>query len=82
MGGHASIEIKSHKSDDIESQKGITLPKTIDGGAKESESFLFEASVCSTWIPTVVGDQNQRIFLKAGAIFLLLFFCDINLSQS
>ena len=32
----------------------------------EEESFLFAASVCSTWIPSVVGDPKQRFFLKAG----------------
>ena len=32
----------------------------------EEESFLFAASVCSTWIPSVVGDPKQQFFLKAG----------------
>ena len=30
------------------------------------EDFLFTAAVCSTWIPTVVGNQEQKIYLKAG----------------
>ena len=30
------------------------------------EDFLFTAAICSTWIPTVVGDQKQKIYLKAG----------------
>ena len=37
--------------------------KTEKGG---EESFLITASVCSTWIPSVVGDPEQRYFLKAG----------------
>ena len=73
IGGNASIEIKSQKNDDQESQEGLHLPETTRGGGKESESFLFEASVCSTWIPTVVGDQNQRIFLKAGENPIVIF---------
>ena len=55
-------------SKDIESQKeeeqtGAVL-ETAEKG--EEESFLFAASVCSTWIPSVVGDPEQRFFLKAG----------------
>ena len=30
------------------------------------QSFIFDASVCSTWIPSVVGDPRDRIFLKAS----------------
>ena len=36
---------------------------------KENESFDFIAAVCSTWIPSVVGDEKQNIFLKAGRQF-------------
>ena len=32
----------------------------------EDEEFLFMAAVCSTWIPSVVGDEEQRIFLISG----------------
>ena len=32
----------------------------------KEESFIFDASVCSTWIPSVVGDPHDRIFLKAS----------------
>ena len=32
----------------------------------KEESFIFDASVCSTWIPSVVGDPHERIFLKAS----------------
>ena len=39
------------------------------------ESFLFAASVCSTWIPSVVGDPEQRFFLKAGEVFGLSLLC-------
>ena len=41
------------------------------------ESFLFAASVCSTWIPSVVGDPEQRFFLKAGEVFGLSSVCRI-----
>ena len=49
---------------DIESQE----PKvTQEGKKEEQESFRFAASVSSIWIPSVVGDQEQKFFLKAGA---------------
>ena len=32
----------------------------------EKELFYVIAAVCSTWIPSVVGQEKQRIFLKAG----------------
>ena len=32
----------------------------------KEENFIFDASVCSTWIPSVVGDPHERIFLKAS----------------
>ena len=35
------------------------------------EDFLFTAAICSTWIPTVVGDQKQKIYLKAGMTCLI-----------
>ena len=46
---------------DIESQE----PRVTQEGKKE-ESFRFAASVSSIWIPSVVGDQKQKFFLKAG----------------
>ena len=42
---------------------------------EEEESFLFAASVCSTWIPSVVGDPEQRFFLKAGEVLSLSLLC-------
>ena len=55
-----------------EQQTGAVL-KTDEKSWKEKkaekggdESFLFTAAVCSTWIPSVVGDPKQRYFLKAG----------------
>ena len=38
---------------------------------KKEESFLMTAAVCSTWIPSVVGKQEQKIFLKAGIASLV-----------
>ena len=35
------------------------------------EDFLVTAAICSTWIPTVVGDQTQKIYLKAGMAYLI-----------
>ena len=32
----------------------------------KDESFLFVASVCSTWIPSVVGHEEHKVFLIAG----------------
>ena len=46
---------------DIESQK----PRVTQEG-KTKESFRFSAAVSSIWIPSVVGDQEQKFFLKAG----------------
>ena len=52
---------KSKNVVDIESQE----PRVTQEGKKE-ESFRFAASVSSIWIPSVVGDQKQNYFLKAG----------------
>ena len=38
---------------------------------KSEESFLLMAAVCSTWIPSVVGKQEQKIFLKASIASLV-----------
>ena len=46
--------------------------KKPEAGIGKKESFLWTASVCSTWIPAVVGDQKQKIFLKAGVTSILL----------
>ena len=55
---------KSKNGVDIESQE----PTVTQEGKKEGEqeSFRFAASVASIWIPSVVGDQKQKFFLKAG----------------
>ena len=42
---------------------------------EEEESFLFAASLSSTWIPSVVGDPEQQFFLKAGEVFGLFLLC-------
>ena len=52
---------KSKNVVDIESQE----PRKIQEEKKE-ESFRFSAAVSSIWIPSVVGDQKQNYFLKAG----------------
>ena len=46
---------------DIESQE----PRPTQEEKKE-ESFRFSAAVSSIWIPSVVGDQKKKFFLKAG----------------
>ena len=43
---------------DIESQE----PRVT----QQEESFRFSAAVSSIWIPSVVGDQKKKFFLKAG----------------
>ena len=54
---------KSKNVVDIESQE----PRVTQKGKKEEqESFRFSAAVSSIWIPSVVGDQEQKFFLKAG----------------
>ena len=52
---------KSKNVVDIESQE----PRVTQKGKKE-ESFRFSAAVSSIWIPSVVGDQKKKFFLKAG----------------
>ena len=52
---------KSKNEVDIESQG----PRVTQEGKKE-ESFRFSAAVSSIWIPSVVGDQKKKFFLKAG----------------
>ena len=39
--------------------------------ANREESFLVTAAVCSTWIPSVVGKPEQKIFLKVGIASLV-----------
>ena len=46
--------------------------KEPEAGKRKKESFLWTASVCSTWIPAVVGDQKQKIFLKTGVTSIIL----------
>ena len=53
-------ESTDRKSEDEEKPEELLVKTNLE------ENFLFTASVCSTWIPTVVGDQEQKIFLKAG----------------
>ena len=69
---------------DIEGQTG-DAPENEQGseqddeqGKKNTESFHALAAVSSTWLPCVVGQQEQRIFLVSGVaslvskVFLLL----------
>ena len=51
---------KSKNVVDIESQE----PRVVQ--EEEKESFRFAASVASVWIPSIVGDQKKKFFLKAG----------------
>ena len=67
-------------SKDVESQGEEQETKTksetgLDKAKEEEENFLFDASICSTWIPSVVGDPEQRFFLKAGEVFYLSLLC-------
>ena len=75
-------------SKDIESQEEEQHTEAVMGNESKDEksrkdkkaeqgeeSFLFAASVCSTWIPSVVGDPEQRFFLKAGEVFGLSLLC-------
>ena len=55
---------KSKNVVNIESQE--PRAKSQGGKKEEQESFRFAASVSSIWIPSVVGDQKQKFFLKAG----------------
>ena len=54
---------KSKNVVDVESQE-IRLIQEVK--KEEEESFRFAASVASVWIPSVVGDQKKKFFLKAG----------------
>ena len=47
-------------------------PEEGRGNKKKEESFLLTAAVCSTWIPSVVGKQEQKIFLMAGIASLVI----------
>ena len=65
----AGVEVENQE---IFENKGKLKNKMEENGSaasakmEEEESFRFTASVCSTWIPSVVGDQEENIFLKAG----------------
>ena len=68
-GSGTSKDIESQKEEQqtevvLENKGKSEKEKKAEKGDKES--FIFAASVCSTWIPSVVGDPEQRFFLKAG----------------
>ena len=76
------MENEETRSSDPEKNKGLeagskgednedNLQQSSVNIEKERESFDFIAAVCSTWIPSVVGDAGQNIFLKAGGIFYI-----------
>ena len=72
---------KDIKSEDEEKPEELVAKTNME------ENFMFTASVCSTWIPTVVGDQEQKIFLKAGiekyhSRLILPFFYYLHTSRS
>ena len=75
-------ESKDRKSEDEEKPEKPLVKTNLE------ENFLFTASVCSTWIPTVVGDQEQKIFLKAGIEilfknrFVILLILNLHTSRS
>ena len=71
---------------DVERQEGLQVADDPERGSEEKrsseetqqqenrkkeESFLLTAAVCSTWIPSVVGKQEQKIFLKASIASLV-----------
>ena len=39
--------------------------------AGEEEDFILIAALCSIWLPSVVGDQSQRIYLVRGMTSLV-----------
>ena len=54
---------KSKNVVDVESQE-IRVVQEVK--MEDEESFRFSASVASLWIPSIVGNQKKKIFLKAG----------------
>ena len=60
------IESQEEKQQTSKDEKSREEKKAEKG---DDESFLFAASISSTWIPSVVGDPEQRFFLKAGEPF-------------
>ena len=51
----------------VDIERNLQEPSTMNAAdLMEKELFYVMAAVCSTWIPSVVGDEKQRIFLKAG----------------
>ena len=54
---------KSKNIVDVESQE-IRVVQEVK--KEDEESFRFSASVASLWIPSIVGNQKKKIFLKAG----------------
>ena len=46
--------------------KETQQPKGDGEKKKKEESFILTAAICSMWIPSVVGKQEQKIFLKAS----------------
>ena len=69
-------DIEGQTGDAPANQKGSE--QDDEQGKKNTESFHALAAVSSTWLPCVVGQQEQRIFLVSGVaslvskVFLLL----------
>ena len=68
-GADTSKDIESQEKEEQQTSKDEKSRKEKKAEKGDDESFLFAASICSTWIPSVVGDPEQRFFLKAGEPF-------------
>ena len=61
--GERNIEERSQSEEGSEEKKEKDLDET-------PESFHTVAALCATWLPSVVGDQKQKLFLVCGVTSL------------
>ena len=55
------------QTDEGSGEKDVEEKKNLD---EKPESFHLIAALCATWLPSVVGDQRQKLFLVCGVTSL------------
>ena len=59
-------KVEDDKSKNIVNVESQEIRVVQEVKMEDEESFRFSASVASLWIPSIVGNQKKKIFLKAG----------------
>ena len=65
-GKNEESKVEDDKSKNIVDVESLEIRVVQEVKKEDEESFRFSASVASLWIPSIVGNQKKKIFLKAG----------------